>query len=222
MQQETLNYYNENAIAFAESTQQVDFSDIQNHFLTYLPSDAYILDFGCGAGRDTKYFLEKGYQVEAVDGSEELCKLASDYTGIKVKHIYFEELHQKSVYDGVWACASILHLPIANLRTVLIQIAAALKENGILYTSFKYGTFSGMRNGRYFQNMTVETLEKLVEEQNIFHIEELWLTGDVRAGREEEKWLNIIVRKKKQSGWWKGEDDFATKYRTSLSSIRYF
>ena len=193
---QTLSYYNTNAKIFTESTVNVDFSDTQNKFLEKLPKGAAILDFGCGSGRDTKYFLEKGYAVEATDGSEELCKLASEYTGIEVKHQFFQELQEQEKYDAIWACSSILHLSYEELVDVMKKMAAALKENGLIYTSFKYGTFEGVRNGRYFLDMTEERIEKLLQSVTELTIEETWITSDVRPGRGEEKWLNLFLRKK--------------------------
>lgn len=115
----TLNYYNQNANQFVEGTLSVDFQQTQDRFLEKLTADAYILDFGCGSGRDTKYFLKKGYQVDATDGSEELCKIASAYTGISVRQMLFEELDAIKKYDGIWACLSILHLSKKTLMDVL-------------------------------------------------------------------------------------------------------
>lgn len=193
---QTLSYYNTNAKTFTESTVNVDFSHTQNKFLEKLPKGAAILDFGCGSGRDTKYFLEEGYIVEAIDGSEELCKLASEYTGIEVKHQFFQELREQEKYDAIWACSSILHLSYEELVDVMRKMAAALKENGLIYTSFKYGTFEGVRNGRYFLDMTEERIEKLLQSVTELTIEETWITSDVRPGRGEEKWLNLFLRKK--------------------------
>ncbi len=192
----TLNYYNENAKEFTASTINVDFTSVQDRFLNKLASSSSILDFGCGAGRDTKYFLEKGYIVEAIDGSEELCKLASEYTGIEVKHMLFQELHDVEKYDGIWACSSILHLPYEELVEVMKKMKVALKDTGIIYTSFKYGSFEGVRNGRYFIDMTEESLEKLIQDVGGLDVEEMWVTSDVRPGRGEEKWLNLFLRKK--------------------------
>ncbi len=192
----TLNYYNENAEEFTASTINVDFTRVQDKFLNKLSSNSSILDFGCGAGRDTKYFLEKGYIVDAIDGSEELCKLASQYTGIEVKHMLFQELHDIEKYDGIWACSSILHLPYEELVEVMKKMTVALKDTGIIYTSFKYGSFEGVRNGRYFIDMTEECLDKLLQDVGGLDIEELWVTSDVRPGRGEEKWLNLFLRKK--------------------------
>ena len=124
----TLKYYNENAQSFASGTVSVKFTEVQDKFLEKLNPDAYILDFGCGAGRDTKYFLSRGYQIDAIDGSEQLCRIASKYTGIKVRQMLFQELDEKEKYDGIWACASILHLPKKQLREVLKNMYAALKS----------------------------------------------------------------------------------------------
>lgn len=192
----TLNYYNENAEEFTASTINVDFTNVQDKFLNKLAASSSILDFGCGAGRDTKYFLEKGYMVEAIDGSEELCKLSSEYTGIEVKHMLFQELHDVEKYDGIWACSSILHLPYEELVEVMNKMKVAIKDTGIIYTSFKYGNFEGVRNGRFFIDMTEESLEKLLQDVGGLDVEEMWVTSDVRPGRGEEKWLNLFLRKK--------------------------
>ena len=191
----TLKYYNENAQSFASGTVSVKFTEVQDKFLEKLNPDAYILDFGCGAGRDTKYFLSRGYQVDAVDGSEQLCRIASEYTGIKVRPMLFQELDEKEKYDGIWACSSILHLPKNELKAVFMKMFKALKEDGIIYTSFKYGDFEGERNGRYFTDFTEKTFEEFVGEIDNLQVKEEWITGDVRPGRGEEKWLNVILQK---------------------------
>lgn len=191
----TLNYYNANATEFVRGTLSVDFTRTQDRFLRKLPDKAYILDFGCGSGRDAKYFSEKGYCVDATDGSVELCKIASEYAGIPVRQMLFEELNEFEKYDGIWACASILHMPKAALKDVFLKMALALKSNGILYTSFKYGAFEGWRNNRFFTDFTEETFVEYLADIPEFRIEEYWITGDVRPERGEEKWLNLILRK---------------------------
>ncbi|MBQ6886995.1 MAG: class I SAM-dependent methyltransferase [Lachnospiraceae bacterium] len=192
----TLDYYNNYADEFYKSTVNVEFATMQKWFLSKLKSGSYILDFGCGSGRDTKYFLEQGYHVDAIDGSDELCKLASKYTGIEVKNIFFRELEEVDKYDGIWACSSILHLPIDELADVMRKMMVALKENGVIYTSFKYGTFEGERNGRFFIDMTEEKFADFLDEIENLEVEEQWKTSDVRPGRGEEKWLNLILRKR--------------------------
>lgn len=178
----TLDYYNTNAASFAENTIAVDFTQTQDKFLSLLLAGAYILDFGCGSGRDTKYFLDKGYRVDATDGSEELCRIASEHTGIPVKCMLFQELNETEKYDGIWACSSILHVSKAELRSVLEKMAVALKNGGVIYTSFKYGEFEGERNGRYFTDFTEETFREFLESVSGLRMEEYWITGDVRPG----------------------------------------
>lgn len=191
----TINYYNQNAENFIANTQNADMHPTQERFLCLLEANTSILDFGCGSGRDTKYFLEKGYQVTATDGSAELCRLASEFTGIKVKEMLFQELDVMNQYDGIWACSSILHLPKKELLPVIWKMCEALKDNGIIYTSFKYGDFEGERNGRYFTDFTEKTFREVIEKVPELTIEEHWITSDVRLGRGEEKWLNLLLRK---------------------------
>ena len=196
MMDKTLNYYNENAQSFAFGTVSVEFTEMQDRFLEKLDPGAYILDFGCGAGRDTKYFLSQGYLVDAMDGSEQLCRIASDHTGIKVRQMLFQELEVNEKYDGIWACASILHLPKKELKEVLKKMLTALKTDGWIYTSFKYGEYEGNRNGRYFTDFTTDTFKDFMHDMHSLKIEEQWITGDVRQGRGEEKWLNLLLQKK--------------------------
>ncbi len=192
----TLDYYNKNASAFISNTVDVVFSKTQDYFLEKLYSDAYILDFGCGSGRDAKYFVEHGYKVDAMDGSEELCRYATSYAGIEVKHMLFQELDVEEIYDGIWACSSILHLSRSELEVVIPKMIRALKQQGIIYTSFKYGTYEGERGGRYFTDFTIEDFTEFIRPFGEIYIEEDWLTNDVRSGRGEEKWLNLILRKR--------------------------
>ena len=192
---ETLNYYDQNATSFSESTLHVNFTETQQAFLNRLPSHAHILDFGCGAGRDTRYFLEQGYEVTAVDGSEALCKIASEYTGIPVKQMMFQELDETEKYDGIWACASILHLKKTELPDVLMKMKKALKKQGVIYTSFKYGDHEDMRNGRYFTDFMEDLFTDFIKDISGLVIEKIWITGDVREGRGDERWLNIVLRK---------------------------
>ena len=192
---DTLEYYNSKAKDFVSGTVDVAFTEIQDIFLEYIPVGGRILDFGCGSGRDTKYFTSKGYDVDAIDGSEELCKIASEYTGIQVKQMLFEELNEVELYDGVWACASILHVEKKQLPEILKKIATATKKGGIVYTSFKYGDFEGIRNGRFFTYLTEESFKELFRKVPELAIEKLWISADVRAERGEERWLNIVLRK---------------------------
>ena len=102
----------------------------------------------------------------------------------------FQEVDFKEEFDGIWASASLLHVPSQELKNVLVKLYQSLKSGGVFYASFKYGDFDGERNGRYFHNLTEETAEEAG-----FKVEKMWITGDVREGREDEKWINILVVK---------------------------
>ncbi len=189
----TLQYYSQNANSFAATTQSVDFSANQERFLSKLPPDARILDFGCGAGRDTLFFMQKGYNVTAIDGSPELCQIASDHCGIPVRQMLFQDLSEVEQYDGIWACSSILHLAKPQLAEVMNKMRTALKPSGCIYTSFKYGSFEGYRNCRYFTDFTEELFREFIRDIEGMSIDEQWVSADVRPGRSEEKWLNLIL-----------------------------
>lgn len=191
----TIGYYEKNAESFADGTVDVEFAEIQDKFISQLPKNGYILDFGCGSGRDTKYFIGKGFRVDAVDGSEGLCQIATRNTGIAVRHMFFGELDVEAIYDGIWACSSILHLPKDELRDVLYKMIRATKCGGYIYTSFKYGQFEGYRNERYFTDFTEKSFGAFIGAISEIEIVEEWVSADVRPGRGDEKWLNLILRK---------------------------
>ncbi len=191
----TIDYYEQNAQSFFDNTANVEFSSNQDKFLSYLKPGSLILDFGCGSGRDSKYFLDKGFKVEAFDGSKQMCEMATQLTGLDVKRMLFNELDENEKYDGIWACASILHLPFDQLYTVFTKVAKALKQDGVFYVSFKYGDFQGERNGRYFTDLTETSLDKLLSDADVLDLVEYWISGDVRPGRSDEKWLNAIMKK---------------------------
>lgn len=135
----TLSYYDENATAFCEGTRNADMSEMRGRFQQYLKPGDLILDAGCGSGRDSKFFMESGYRVVALDGSKEMCRQASAYLGQEIQCRRFEEIDEKEVYDGIWACASLLHVPYELLPKVIARLITALVDGGVLYASFKYG-----------------------------------------------------------------------------------
>ena len=193
--EKTLSYYNEQPDQFIRTTLEADMTEIRSRFTKHLGPNARILDFGCGSGRDTKAFLEAGYIVEAIDGSEELCKKAAAYTGIPVKQMLFSDLNEKDRYDGIWANASLLHLPKPELGDVLQKLEKAMRPQGILFASFKYGTFEGIRTGRYYTDFTRDTLKAFWEKTTTLKIFDEWITNDTLPGREELQWINILARR---------------------------
>ena len=142
-----MNYYDKNAQEFFDGTVDADMSSHHEEFLKNLPENSHILDAGCGSGRDVKIFKERGYKVTAIDGSLEMCKLASEFANINVHHIQFQKIEFKNEFNGIWASASLLHVPSDEIDLVLNKLKEALKDDGIFYASFKLGDFEGIRNG---------------------------------------------------------------------------
>ena len=188
------HFYDINANSYFNTTVNADIKGLYEHFIKYVPDGAKILDLGCGSGRDTKAFLDMGYEVDAIDGSEELARLASEYTGIQVKCLNFNQLNESAVYDAVWACASLLHVTSQNLPNIMARIRRALKTSGVVYASFKHGDFEGVRDGRYYTDMTSERFAEVLNKTNGFSIVEEWYSDDVRADNNTV-WYNVILRK---------------------------
>ena len=190
----TIDYYNKHAEEFTASTFEVDMESLYQPFLAELPEGARILDVGCGSGRDTLAFKNKGYQVDAIDYSEELVKKATRLTGIPIKLKSFYEVDDYEAYDGIWACASLLHCERSRLAEVLEKMVQALKPNGVVYMSFKYGDSDRDQDGRQFTDLDENQAEALLEQfDNVQHIQQ-WVTLDQRPDRQE-KWLNLLWKK---------------------------
>ena len=190
MVNKTLQYYNDNAKKYFDDTVNANMSYFRGKFLSYLKDGGTILDLGCGAGRDSKAFKEAGYKVVAIDGSRELCKMATKLIGQDVKCITFEDFEPKERYDGIWACSSLLHIPKDEIKKVIKKLLPYMNDNCILYMSYKYGDYIGDRNDRFFVDMIETSVNEMFKEFiNLTKIDEE-ITTDVRPGRDSEKWLN--------------------------------
>lgn len=188
--EETLSYYNSNAKGFVESTANVEFGALQNKFASMLPEGGRILDLGCGSGRDSLAFLQAGFTVDAMDGSEQMVAAASTLTGLPVAHALFHEYQPEHEYDGIWACSSLLHVPAQDLPSIIFKYTRHLKPGGVFYMSFKLGSHEGMRNGRWFTDLDEGSFRKLIDQIEGLSIDHFEITADVRPGRSDEKWLN--------------------------------
>lgn len=174
----------------------VDVSHLYAEFEAHLPNVANLLDVGCGSGRDLKYFAECGYQAIGLEPSSELAAFAEQHSGQKVICGKVQDTDWRDAFDGIWCCASLLHVPKDELGDVFQKLARALKNGGIIYLSFKYGESEEERNGRFFTDLTEELLATYVAVCPKLRITKTWLTGDSRPGREHEKWLNALIVKK--------------------------
>ncbi|HMA60829.1 MAG TPA: class I SAM-dependent methyltransferase, partial [Halanaerobiales bacterium] len=188
-------YYNNNAEKYYKNTVEVDMSPLYKEFLKHIKENGHILDAGCGSGRDSLYFLKQGYEVTAIDGSEKLAKLSSELIDQEVKCMKFEDINYKEVFDGIWTCASLLHVKRKDIENILNRLTKALKLNGVLYSSFKYGSKEIYRNGRLFNYYDENSFKELINKFKYLEIIKLWKTEDRRKNRENEYWLNILLKK---------------------------
>ncbi|SDB53994.1 bifunctional 2-polyprenyl-6-hydroxyphenol methylase/3-demethylubiquinol 3-O-methyltransferase UbiG [Butyrivibrio sp. INlla16] len=189
-----VEYYNNNADSFFQGSVNADMSGVRNSFLSYIPDGGKILDAGCGSGRDSKAFTDAGYEVVSFDASEEMCKRASEYIGQKVLNMRFEDMEFSDEFDGIWACASLLHVPIEVLSDVMNKMHKALKSSGYIYASFKYGEGIKLRGDRRFCDFSESSVIPVFEDAG-FEIVSNIVGTDSRPGREEEKWVNVIGKR---------------------------
>jgi SAM-dependent methyltransferase len=192
----TIEYFNEKAEhCFADAFTITERTN-QDRFLEELPAGGSILDLGCGSGRDTAYFREKGFQVTPTDGSERMCALASDYLGTPVRVQEFNELEDECLYDGIFASASIMHLEYERLVELMPKLVRALKAGGVLFVSFKYGDSDGYLGKRYYTYMTEERFAELIETVPELEPIQVGIFGNEHPGQPDFRWLWALLRKR--------------------------
>jgi SAM-dependent methyltransferase len=190
-----IDYYQQNAGTFFADTVDVDMTPLYRRFLRLLPERARILDAGCGSGRDARAFAEVGHKVTAFDASPALVALAEAYLGQPVQCLRFQEAAWQDAFDGIWACASLLHVSASELPDVMARLCRALEPGGILYASFKYGSGEREHHGRRFTDLDEAGLAALLRQVPGLEPVETWTTADLRPGREAERWLNTLLRR---------------------------
>jgi SAM-dependent methyltransferase len=189
----TKNYYDENYEEYFKNTIDADVSEIIDKFLSYLKPGARILDAGCGVGRDTKVFLQKGYEVEAFDSSVQMVRLSSEYTGQMTRLLRFEDMDYGDEFDGIWACASLLHVSREDLPDVFRRLERALKKGGVLYASFKVGE-DYSENGRDFYCYKENEFSTYLRFHVNLVLSEVVLSKDFRKD-SKITWLNAFLVK---------------------------
>ncbi len=194
-----MSYYDEHADAYIQGTVSVDMEEQYALFLPHLKVGASILDAGCGSGRDSRVFLDRGYSVEAFDSSPEMVRAATELTGLPVRRLRFQELEYHDQFDGIWASASLLHVPRTELNDVFIRLHRALKRGGILYASFKERDEDFESSNRTFTCFTENAFRAFIDELDLFTIVDLQHSTDLRPGREDERWLNVVLKREEPS-----------------------
>ena len=187
MNMDSVDYYEKNAETFVASTLNLDVCMLYKEFEKYLKPGCRILDLGCGSGRDSRYFVEKGYTVVAIDPSPVMCKKTKEVAGVPTYMMRAEELLFENEFDAVWACASLLHVSREDQVVVLQKIERALRKDGILYCSWKYGNQERLENGRCFTDLDEKALDRILLNVTKMRLVKIWVTTDVRSNRQEQK-----------------------------------
>ena len=189
----TIDYYNRNADEYFARTAEVTFDEIYNRFLKYIPDGGRIMDLGCGSGRDVKWLCNHGYEAYGLDASRELVSKASDEYDIPVFTGLIEEWTTAIPFDGVWCCASLMHLEDSALEQFFENLKYNLKQGGVLFMSVKSGIETGLdEQGRYLRDFTEEDVHKIITRHGEFELRELWYTED-KLSRNSFRWMNVII-----------------------------
>ena len=189
----THRYYEDKAEEYLARTSQLDMESLYKPFLELIPAGGTILDAGCGPGRDVLAFLKQGFRVTAFDASAKMVELTSKQTGVVAFQMRFQELNYEQEFDGIWACASLLHVPFCELEDVLTRFRRALKTGGICFMSFKQGNGERFEDGRRFIDFTEATLQQKLADISGLSILRTWGTED-QAGRSGVQWVNALIR----------------------------
>jgi 2-polyprenyl-3-methyl-5-hydroxy-6-metoxy-1,4-benzoquinol methylase len=193
---DTISYYDSNAERFFRDTVNVDMEPLYKPFLALISPGGSILDAGCGSGRDSLHFLQSGFHVEAFDASAEMCALASKLTGLNVAHQRFDEIQYASQFDGIWACASVLHVARNETLPVIERLATALRPGKVIFLSFKNRDETWSAGGREFTGYTPDSLRRLLQGQESLSEIQMWTTEDRRPDCKET-WLNALLRRER-------------------------
>lgn len=196
---QTLAFYENHSQEYYKSTVDVDMHELYEPFLSELPLAGRILDAGCGSGRDTKAFLERGYRVIAIDASPKMAQLATALTGQRCEVLCFQEMEFHEEFDGIWVCASLLHVPKSQMHDVMRRFIQALKPSGIFYLSLKEGEGEYVaEDGRFFNYYTVESFRQLLANFPILRELAVWKTEEIRSHGHRSLWLNFLLKKQSE------------------------
>ncbi len=192
----TLGHYNLNAEAYWQGTKDHDVTQNTAAFLAPFPKDKKldILDFGCGPGRDVKYFQSLGHRPVGLDGSEVFCGMARRYTGCRILHQTFLNLDLPSLsFDGVFANAALFHVPSQELPRVLDDLHTALRPSGILFISNPRGDGEGWSGQRYGHYLQFEASKRFLEEAGFEVLDHFYRPSG--KPKHEQPWLAILANK---------------------------
>lgn len=199
----TLNYYYKNTIDFVYQTVNIDMHDLYELFIKQLSQrdTQCILDVGCGSGRDANYFAKQGYEVTAIDASAELIQWAQQHHMLgridwyHLEFISIEKQPWKGKFTGVWACASLLHVPFLQIPSVIESLLDTLTDDGVMYVSFKYGEGERIDKERFFCDMDEARWTTIVAKIPQVIEYDIWLSADKRVDYKNT-WFNVIIKQR--------------------------
>ncbi len=193
----TIGHYDQAAARYWEGTRDHDVSQNIAALIAAIEGEPpyAVLDFGCGPGRDLMQFGALGHRVVGLDGSAELVAMARAHSGCEVLHQDFLALDLPPArFDGVFANASLFHVPSAALSRVLAALAATLKPRGVLFCSNPRGdNREGMNGDRYGCYLDLETWRRFVTGAGFVEIEHYFRPPGLP--RDQQPWLATVWRK---------------------------
>lgn len=193
-------YTHPHAADYARETRRLDLAPLRERFLDAVRArrdtdPLHLLDVGCGAGRDVRAFLDAGCRVEAFDASRDMAELAESYAGVPVGVLRVQELERERAFDGIWACASLLHVPWDELPDVFGRLERALRPGGVLYASFRFGAREYTEGERRFTDVDMARLYVSADAGSGLHLFDAWLTPDPRPERHATEWMNGLFQR---------------------------
>lgn len=189
----TLAFYRDHAQRFIDSTANLDLHELYHPFLSRLQPGAHILDAGCGSGRDGVAFVERGYKVTAIDAAPAMVAAARS-RGLRAELLPFQQMKYRQAFDGIWACASLLHVPHRQIPGVLKRFATALRPGGLLYVSLKEGHGEKTTpDGRFFSYFQPDEFEDALVATGHFEMIDTWLTYAPDSSGKDWPWLNFLA-----------------------------
>lgn len=163
MSNKTIQFYDNNAENYYRETNHVDMSNSYDRFRKHVVKGGRLLDAGCGVGRDTRYFISKGYKVQSFDLSRKMCEITRKYPYSFCTQMSFLDVDFYEEYDGIWANASLLHVADKKMPEVISRLARSLKVGGYLFASFKSDKNFESKDNRKFYFYKREDLDRFIE-----------------------------------------------------------
>jgi SAM-dependent methyltransferase len=186
-------YYEKHAAEYFERTVSANMSHLYERFLPALPVGGRILDVGCGSGRDLRAFTERGFHAIGIDASRALVEIAKSYSGAHCYVGRIEEIDYEKGFDGIWACASLVHFPRQMLLGVLRRLNRTLVPMGVMFASVQEGKDERTGgDGRFFTFYRRSEFVGVIHEAG-FKVLDAWKSEDALPRRRQARWINVLA-----------------------------